>query len=532
MTERRKFLRIAGAGVAGAMAALALLKSQGQPSEKPAQAAQHGCDVRAFGALGDGKILDTAAINHAIETAANAGGGTVYFPAGQYLCHSIHLKSDVALYLDQGAVIIAADALPEGQPGGYDDPEPEQAWEAYQDFGHNHWHNSLIWGEGLSNVSILGPGRIWGRGLVRSNDPKSSWPSNRRVNGVGNKSIALKNCHNVQLKDFQVLNGGWFALLATGVDNLLIEGLTIDTNRDGLDIDCCRNVRVSNCAVNSPYDDAIVPKSSFALGVARATENLEIVNCYVTGAYQVGTMLDSTWKKFDPGSHVPHTGRIKLGTESNGGFKNITVSNCVFDGCQGFALETVDGGLLEDVTISNITMRDIASAPVFLRLGSRLRGPAESTKTGTLQRVMLSNIVCSNSASHLGCIISGVPGHEIQDLTLRGIYIQHRGGGAREQAAIAPPENESEYPEPSMFGNMPSQGIYLRHVKNVILSEIEIAAISDDVRPALVFDDVKGADLFHIKTPPGAPVIEAKDCEDLHALWVRGLKDGLIAPVS
>ena len=239
---------------------------------------------------------------------------------------------------------------------------------------------------------------------MRSNDSKSQNPTQRRVNGVGNKTISLTNCRNVQLKEFQILSGGWFGILATGVDNLVIDGLTIDTNRDGMDIDCCRNVRVSNCAVNSPDDDAIVPKSSFALGVARATENLEIGNCYVTGAYEVGTMLDGTWKKFEEGSRVPHTGRIKFGRESNGGFKNITVSNCVFDGCQGLALETVDGALLEDVTIANITMRDIVSAPIFLRLGSRLRGPAESTKTGTLQRVTLSNIVCSNSASHLAAV--------------------------------------------------------------------------------------------------------------------------------
>jgi len=476
--------------------------------------------------MGDGNALDTAAINRAIEAAANAGGGTVRFPAGHYLCHSIHLRSDVALYLDQGAVMIAADALPEGHPGGYDDPEPEQPWDAYQDYGHNHWHNSLIWGEGLSNISIHGPGRIWGRGLVRNNDPKSQNPAQRRVKGVGNKSIALKNCRNVQLKEFQILSGGWYGILATGVDNLLIDGLTIDTNRDGIDIDCCRNVRVSNCAVNSPYDDAIVPKSSFALGAARSTENLTIVNCYVTGAYEVGTMLDGTWKRFEPDSRVPHTGRIKFGTESNGGFKNITVSNCVFDGCQGLALETVDGGLLEDVTITNITMRDIVSAPIFLRLGSRLRGPAESTKTGTLQRVTLSNIVCSNSASHLGCIISGVPGHEIQDLTLRGIYIQHRGGGTKEQAAIVPAENENKYPDPNMFGNMPAQGMYLRHAKNVTLSDIDIAAISDDARPAFIFQDVSGADLFHIKTPAGAPVLEMRDSTGVQAIWVKGLKDG------
>jgi polygalacturonase len=500
--------------------------SQDPVAIRPPQSGASAFNVKLYGATGDGKTIDTPAINQAIEAAASAGGGTVLFPAGQYLCYSIRLKSNIALFLDQCAVVIAADPPPEGQAGGYDDPEPEQPWEAYQDYGHNHWHNSLIWGEGLNNVSILGPGRIWGRGLARSHNPNSANPQVRRTQGIGNKAISLKKCTNVLLKDFQILQGGWFGILATGADNMVIDGLSIDTNRDGIDIDCCRNVRVSNCAVNSPYDDAIVPKSSFALGEPRATENLQIVNCYVTGAYQVGAMLDGTWKKFDPDAHVPHTGRIKCGTESNGGFKNITISNCVFDGCQGLALESVDGALLEDVTVTNITMRDIVSAPIFLRLGSRRRGPADVTSTGTLQRIMLSNIVCSNSASHLGCIISGVPGHEIQDLTLRGIYIQHRGGGTKEQAAIVPAEDESKYPEPNMFGNMPSQGMYLRHVKNVTLSDIEIATLSDDARPAFILQNVSGADMFHIKTPAGAPVFEMHDSMGVQALWVRGIKDG------
>lgn len=529
---RRDFLKMAGVGMAGvvtaaAPAALGAVTGQGSAAEQAgAQPSEGRMSVRAYGAKGDGTTVDTPAINRAIEAAEAAGGGTVWFPAGQYLCYSIHLKSNVALFLDQGAVIIAADALPEGQTGGYDEPEPEQAWEAYQDYGHNHWHNSLLWGENLHDVSIYGPGRIWGRGLVRNNDPKGRNPAERRTSGVGNKSISLKNCRNVTLKDFQILQGGWFGILATGVDNLLIDGLTIDTNRDGMDIDCCRNVRICNCAVNSPWDDGIVPKSSYALSYARATENLEIVNCYVTGTYELGTMLDGTWKKFDASARVPHTGRIKFGTESNGGFKTITVSNCVFDGCQGLALETVDGALLEDVTISNITMRDIVSAPIFLRLGSRLRGPADSTKTGTLQRVTLSNIVCSNAASHLGCIISGVPGHEIQDLSLHNIYIQHRGGGTKEQAGVTPPENEQKYPEPNMFGDMPSQGLYLRHVNRVSLSDIVIAAMADDARPAIILQNVTAADLFHIKTPANAPVLESHDCQEINALWVRGLKDG------
>ncbi len=534
VNARRNFLKLAGTGMAGAMALTvpSMAESSDAHEEKPkgAGAGVGFFEVRAYGATGDGTTIDTPAINRAIEAAAANGGGTVYFGAGQYLCYSIRLKSNVSLHLDQGAVIIAADPLPEGQAGGYDEPEPEQPWEAYQDYGHNHWHNSLIWGEGLHDISIYGPGRIWGRGLTRSNGPDSSDAKSRRTSGIGNKSISLKNCCNVALKDFQILQGGWFGILATGVDNLVIDGLTIDTNRDGMDIDCCRNVRIANCAVNSPWDDAIVPKSSYALGYARVTENLEITNCFVTGTYELGTMLDGTWKKFPATTeNVWRTGRIKLGTESNGGFRNITISNCVFEGCQGLALETVDGALLEDVTITNITMRDIASAPIFLRLGSRLRGPAESTKTGALRRVVLSNIVCSNAASSLGCIISGVPGHEIEDLKLHHIYIQHQGGGTKEQAAITPPENEKKYPEPNMFGDMPSQGFYLRHVKNVELSEIEIAVINQDARPAFVLENVQGADLFHLKTPSGTPAVELRDCKDVNALWVRGVKDGPVA---
>ncbi len=524
---RRDFLKFAGTGAIAALAPSIAESAHGQTETAQGSRSEHGVfEVGAFGAKGDGTTIDTPAINRAIEAAAASGGGTVRFPAGQYLCYSIRLKNNVALYLDQGAVIIAADPLPEGQPGGYDEPEATQPWEAYQDYGHNHWHNSLIWGEDLQDISIYGPGRVWGRGLARNHNPNSSKPLERQTSGVANKAISLKNCHNVQLREFQILKGGWFGILATGVDNLLIDGLTIDTERDGMDIDCCRNVRVANCAVNSPWDDAIVPKSSYALGYARATENLEITNCYVTGTYMMGAMLDGTWKKFDASTRVPHTGRIKFGTESNGGFKNITVSNCVFDGCQGLALETVDGAILEDVTITNITMRDIVSAPIFMRLGSRLRGPAESTKPGTLQRITVSNIVCSNAASHLGCIISGIPGFEIRDVKLHHIYIQHQGGGTKEQAALQPAENESKYPEPNMFGDMPSQGFYIRHAKNIELSDIEIATMADDARPAFVLQNVEGADLFHIKTPTSAPVIRLHDCKDVDARWVRGVPEG------
>src|SRR5271165_3134912 len=364
-SARRRFLKSAGLIVPGLAVAAEI------PTSTAKSAAEMGhppvgliYDVAAFGAMGDGKTIDSPAINRAIDQAAAAGGGTVCFRAGNYLCYSIRLKSKVAIYLDQGATIVAADP-PADAAHGYDLAESNAPWEDYQDYGHNHWHNSLIWGGGLEGVSIGGPGLIWGKGLSRGwgAGPKAEQP------GVANKAIALKNCRNVLLRDFSILHGGHFGILATGVDNLTIDNLKIDTNRDGMDIDCCRNVRISNCSVNSPWDDGICLKSSFALGYARATEMVTISDCLVTGSYEEGTLLDATWKRFAADAKVPRTGRIKFGTESNGGFKNIAISNCVFDGCSGLAIETVDGAVIEDVSVTNLTMRDVVGAPIFLRLG-------------------------------------------------------------------------------------------------------------------------------------------------------------------
>ena len=501
-------------------------------------------NVKTFGATGDSKTLDTSAINKAIDAAAAAGGGTVYFPAGNYLSVSIHLKSNIALYLDQGATIIAANTSSDAK---YDPPEPNE-WDKYQDFGHSHWHNSLIWGENLTNVSILGPGVIWGKGLVRSgsqsrpqqqndalnnaraSEPKTPFgypnPRDAVESGWANKSIALKLCRNVIIRDVTIFHGGHFAILATGVDNLTIDSVKIDTNRDGIDIDACKNVRVSNCTVNSPFDDGICPKSSFALGYARATENVTIANCQVSG-YDEGTLLDGTYKRdYNRYNVSGPTGRIKFGTESNGGFKNITIANCVFDYCRGLALETVDGGLLEDVTISNITMRDIANCPIFLRLGRRMRGPA-GPPVGALRRVTLSNIIVHNAEPKYGSIISGIPGHDIEDLRLNNIRIYYRGGGTKQQAALDPPEKETDYPEPAMFGEIPAYGFFIRHVRRLEMSDVGVSYLKDDARPPFILSDAKLVDLRNLKAQhaAGVPSFILKDVEDFSIQQSYPLRD-------
>ena len=506
-------------------------------------------DVRAFGARGDGKTIDTPAINKAIDAAAAAGGGTVNFPAGTYLSVSIRLRSNVTLQLNQGATILAAEPIP-GKVS-YDLPEPNE-WDMYQDFGHSHWQNSLIWGIGLENVSIIGPGLIDGKGLTRRS-PRArrvNQPGDRPVsiggvagarpqsplgedddpkvmNGLGNKAISLKLSRNVLLRDFSILSGGHFAVLATGVDNLTIDNVKVDTNRDGFDIDSCRNVRISNCSVNSPNDDALVLKSSYALGYARATENVTITNSLVSG-YDIGSLLDGTYKrnvKEAPDRDGP-TGRIKFGTESNGGFKNITIANVVFDHCRGLALETVDGGLLEDVSITNITMRDVTTAPIFMRLGKRLRGPA-GTPVGSLRRVNISNVVAYNADPRYASIIAGIPDHHIEDVRLSNIRIFYRGGGKKELADLQLPERETNYPEPSMFGETPAYGFFIRHAKGVVLSNVEISYLDVEFRPPFVLDDVNGAEFINVAAQKavGVPLFVLRNVLDFTTYQCKGVAD-------
>jgi polygalacturonase len=581
---RRDLLRVGSLGVAGAaLPAVSFAAASSLADSNPGAAPGLGVffNVRNYGATGDGKTLDTPAINRAVEAAAAAGGGLVLFPAGVYLCFSIRLKSNLHLHLEQGATILAADSPKPGDTTGYnggtyDAAEPKTDWDAYQDYGHNHWHNSLLWGEDLQDISITGTGLIYGKGLsfgagpssaastqvrgfftepvghsttgsqpsaasgapaaqpVRHFDPRGDYTMYQAEQpGVGNKAIALKNCRNVQLRDFSILKGGHFGLLLTGVDNLIIDNLTIDTDRDGMDIDCCQNVRVSNCTVNSPWDDGICPKSSYALGYARATRNVTIANCFVTGCYQLGTVLDGTWKKFPEGGRPYGTGRIKCGTESNGGFINITITGCVFEGCQGYALETVDGALLEDITISNTTMRDLISGPLFMRLGVRLRGPKDTTKVGTLKRILVNNLNCHNAPMRISSVLSGIPTNAIEDVKLSNIFVETTGGATLDSAGLEPPEKEDAYPEPSMFGQLPSSGFFLRHIRNLEMSHVEIANLTPDARPAFYLSDVDRADFFavtapHIAAPSGNGAFALHDVKDLRIGWSRAATDAIL----
>lgn len=450
-------------------------------------------NVRDFGAAGDGRTLDSPAINRAISTCAAAGGGTVRLPPGTYLSGSIHLTNNLNLFLDAGAVLL-------GAPQSLHAYDPVESFEGpiYQDSGHTYFHNSLIWGEGLTNVSITGPGRINGGGLVKQFKVGGKGSASH-----GDKPIALKLCRGVLLRDFTVFHGGHFAILVTGCDNLTVDNVTLDTNRDGLDIDCCRNATVSNCRINSPGDDGLCLKSSYALGRRVVTENVTIVNCQVSG-FKEGTLLDGTRDTSHRG-----TGRIKFGTESNGGFRNCSVADCTFRHCKGLALEMVDGGMMENIFVSNLTMQDIVNYPVYVTLGRRNRGP-EGTPIGTARSISISNVVATEVERMSGIQITGLPGHDVEGVRLDNVRLVFKGGGTAKDAGRAFPELDDGYPEPNKLGTTPAYGLFARHVRNLELANIHLSFVEEDLRPALFCEDVDGLKIANLKAQVAPGVSPAR----------------------
>ncbi len=452
-------------------------------------------DVRDFGAKGDGVHIDSHAINAAIEQAAK-GDGLVVFQAGTYLCYSVHLQSRVTLRLERGAVLKAA---PVTSSEGYDDAEPNDSH--YQDFGHSHWHNSLLWSENLQQVTLEGEGLIDGTGVLSRGEPRRG----QKGPTVANKALALRDCQQVTIRGLSFLRCGHFALLLTGVDDLLIENVLCDTNRDGFDIDCCERVIIRNCRVNTINDDAIVLKCSYALGRPKPTEHVLVEDCTVSG-YDVGTLYDGTCTtrtEKAPDGDGP-TGRIKLGTESNGGFRHITIRRCSFVHCRGLALETVDGAAMEDIRVSNLTMHDICNSPIYVRLGDRMRAP-EGFHPSTVRDIRIRNIHVTDADSRYACLIAGVKDHPVRDVRIQNLYVQFRGGltlkDVEEQrgsnpffipkARKASQHGEANYPEPSAHGIQPAWGLSITHAENIRLKNVRLETMRPDERPVGYEKDVK-----------------------------------------
>lgn len=450
-------------------------------------------NVRDYGAKGDGKTLDSPAIDKAIEACVKQGGGKVVLPAGTYLSGSIHMKSNVELHLQSGCVILAA---PQSM-GAYDKSETF-GFSEYQDGGHTYFHNSLIWAEGQENISITGHGMIDGLGLTKKDTEKGGKVQGGSI-GAGDKAIAFKQCKNILIRDVTIYRGGHFAIIVTGCERGTIDNVTIDTNRDGIDIDCCKYITLINCKVNTPNDDAIVLKSSYALKRAVPCEHILVTNCIVTG-YKLGTFLD--------GTYVPEKvnwvcGRIKLGTESNGGYRDITISNCTCMYSSGLAFEEVDQGLMDNIVVTNIALKHVHHYPIYITTGCRNRGPKEVTEPSRGQNIMISNVQALDCDSLAGIIITGMENAPLKNISLSNIFVEYRGGGTADMAQKKYREQGTNYPEPRWAGPTPSYGLFARYIDGLKLRDITFALKKDDGRPAVMLENVKNLDMKDVKDAKG-----------------------------
>ena len=467
--RRRSFLRAAVAmGAAGASARGA----QSTPLE-----AQAGIwDVTRFGVSRDGRTLDTGRIQQAIDECARAGGGTVYFPPGKHLSGTLLLRSHVSLHLEAGATLLGSRDL-----AHY--PSKIPAFRSYTD---NYTERSLLYAEDVEDIAIHGRGVIDGQGASFQGPYK-----------VRPYLLRFIECRGVSVEDVTFRDSPMWVQHYLACDDVCLRGVTVRShvnhNNDGIDIDCCRRVRISNCDISSG-DDAIVLKST----AGRATRDVAISNCVLSS----------------------HCNALKMGTESNGGFQNITIANCaIYDTrLAGIALEIVDGGVMDGVSISNVTMQGV-NGPIFIRLGNRARPYVEgSTRpaVGALRNVSLSNIEASG-ADPTGCAIAGLPGHPLEDVTVDNARLRFVGGGTVEDAARQPPEHPEKYPEYSMFGRLPAYAFYCRHVRGLRLRNIETACVQPDARPAVRCEDVETLQISgaRLRTSPGvSPGLRLHDVRD------------------
>ena len=448
------------------------------------------CNVLEHGAVADGQTLNTAALNRLVAEASAAGGGTVYFPAGTYLTGTIFLQSGVTLRLDSGATILGSTDLADYP----ENPPPRKS--SHLEFGRY----ALISADGQHDIALVGPGRIRGQGSHPNFTKKDliarGWSKTdaylKRPYG-----LSFVRCRRVTVQDVALEDIAFWCQHYLDCDDVVVHGVSVDSlkhdyNNDGIDIDSSRRVRVSDCHFRAG-DDAICLKASY-----RDCEDITITNCTGT-SYANG---------------------VKFGTASNGGFKNIAISNLVFDGvgAAGIALEIVDGGTMDGVALSNIVMRDVGSA-IFIRLGnrgSRWIDEMEKPGIGTLRNVSIDHVVASVRGSDtrpLASSITGLPGHPVENVSLSNVRIVTERSHPRADAEIAlaaVPEAEKGYPENGMFGPLPAYGLFVRHIHGLTLHNIELSFAGSDYRSALVAQDVEdlALDGFAARTlPESKPVV-------------------------
>jgi polygalacturonase len=428
-----------------------------------------------YGAKGDGATKNTLAIQKAID-ACSKTGGRVIFPAGKFLSGTIILKSNVVLYFEAGATLLGSTDI-------NDYPVIVPKFRSYADF---HINRSLIYAENQENIGITGPGVIDGNG------DSPEFHDGKKTLLEKPPTIRIISCRHVTVSGVHLENSAKWMQHYLACDFLVIKNITVynhsNGNNDGLDVDGCHYVTISGCSIDSD-DDAICLKSDSR----RKCENVKITNCVASA----------------------HCNAIKIGTETMGGFRNIFISHCrirpcadtvkingLKEGISGIDLLIMDGGTMENVTVSHIAI-DSESTPLFIRLGNfgRTYYTGEpKPKPGIIRNIVISNIVAKNAGKYSSSI-SGFAGNFIENVSLSNISISAKGGGGDKDTGKMVPENETKYPDAfTMYnGILPSYGLYIRQVKNIRLTNIKLETVNADERSALVMDDTHGISIKNLK---------------------------------
>ncbi|MRG48609.1 polygalacturonase [Chitinophaga sp. SYP-B3965] len=431
-----------------------------------------------FGAIRDTSKLSTLAINKTIEACFKAGGGRVIIPAGNFKSGTITLLNNVELFLERGAVLY-------GSTDHHDYPRQQQpAYRSQKDPGG--WY-ALIYAESASNIGISGFGTIDGQGARQVPRPGPKGAVHEDRDGRP-RNILFISCQKISVQDITMQNSGIWNQHYLNCENVVINNIRVynhsNRNNDAIDLDGCRHVVVSNSIMDTD-DDGITLKSTGAA----PCEDIAITNCIVSS----------------------FCAAIKCGTESTGGFKNILISNCIVRpsscptapifrtpriGQVGIALEVVDGGIMDGVTVSNIIIEG-TECPIYVRLGNRARkhtDEAPEPPPGKMRNISLSNINVYGAGNYSSSI-TGIPGSPIENITLNNIRIVNRGGLKQGEYRSEVAELEKEYPAPDKWGNLPSSGFFIRHVNDIALFDITLRSLAADPRTPVIADDV---DHLHI----------------------------------
>ena len=429
-------------------------------------------NVKDYGAKGNGSTIDSTAINKAITAANAAGGGTVRFPSGTYQSHSIHLKSNVTLQLDSGATIRAASS-------GMDAPEAN-SFSQYQDFGHSHFHNALLWGENVSNVAITGTGTIDGGGHLATGTAKS---------GVADKALSLKLCSGITVSGVTFKRSGHFAVLFNGCHDLSFDHINVLTSsdRDAINIINSWNVEIANSRIEA-LDDAVVLKSDFALGQTFPSHDIHVHDSTI-----LSTVNNAT----------------QFGSETCGDFSNIRFDHLTITGAgkAGIGMVSMDGATIDGVTYSDITMKKTA-IPIYLKIGDRHSCPG-SPPVGHIRNVSITNV----TGTQLSSTVSGAPefsstiagasaSAKVENVTLTNVNLTVPGGHPASDATISPPEDNAKH-APKIYGTRPAYGWWLRHVTGITFVGCTVRFDKNDNRPAFRTDDATAVSLDTVTAQRG-----------------------------